>query len=101
MPPQRLGQPPDQGGHHGPVRPVQTWSRVGAAEHRDFMPQDEQLDVLGGGRAAHQQDQSEHVLEDQIQEARRRGGDHARLSRTADHRWSTTRTEFWNPTGRA
>jgi hypothetical protein len=61
MPPQCIGQPPDQGGHqHGTVRPAQAWSRVGAAEHRDFMPQDEELDILGGGRAAHQKDQSEY-----------------------------------------
>ena len=66
--PKCSGQPPDQGGEHGTVRPVQAWSRVGAAEHRDFMPQDEQLDVLGGGRPAHQQDQSEHPLEDQIEQ---------------------------------
>jgi hypothetical protein len=33
------------------------------------MPQDEELDILGGGRAAHQQDQSEYPQEDQIQQA--------------------------------
>ena len=27
------------------------------------MSQDERFDVLGGGRAAHQQDQSEHLLD--------------------------------------
>src|SRR6185312_13256660 len=26
-------------------------------------------------------------------------GDHAQPSKTADHRWLATRTEFWNPTG--
>jgi hypothetical protein len=30
------------------------------------MPQHEQRDVLGGGRAPEQQDQSEDLLEDQI-----------------------------------
>ena len=30
---QRSGQPPDQCGEHGPVRPVQAWSGVGAAEY--------------------------------------------------------------------
>jgi hypothetical protein len=32
------------------------------------MPQHQQLDVLGGGRAAHPQEQSEHLLEDEIQQ---------------------------------
>ena len=81
------GQPPDEGGEDGPVRPVQAWSGVGAAEHGDLMPQHEELDVLGGGRAAHQQDQSEHLLEDQIQQPQRHGGDHAQPP-TVDHRWS-------------
>jgi hypothetical protein len=49
------------------------------------MPQDEELEVLGGGRAAHQQDQSEYLQEDQIQQAKRHGGDHAQPSTTADH----------------
>jgi hypothetical protein len=30
------------------------------------MAQHQQLDVLGGGWLAHQQDQTEHLLEDQI-----------------------------------
>jgi DDE family transposase len=33
--------------------------------------QHEELDVLGGGRAAQQQDQSERVLEDQVQQPQR------------------------------
>ena len=75
-------------GEDGPVRPVQAWSGVGAAQHGDLVPQHEQLDVLGGGRAAQQQDQPEHLLEDQIQQPQRHGGDHARPPKAADHRWS-------------
>lgn len=60
-----LGQPPDEGGEHGPVCPVDAGSWVGAPEHRDLVPQHEELDVLGGGRASRQQDQPEHLLEDQ------------------------------------
>ena len=44
---QGLGQPPDEGGEDGPVRPVHVWSWVGAAEDGDLVPQDEELDVLG------------------------------------------------------
>ena len=38
------------------------------------MPQHEKLDVLTGGRAAHQQDQSEHLPEDQVQQPQRHSG---------------------------
>ena len=68
------GQPPDEGGEHGSVRPVQAWSWVGAAQDGDLVAQHEELDVLGGGRAAHQQDQSEHLPEDQIQQPQRHAG---------------------------
>jgi hypothetical protein len=71
------GQLPDEGGEHHTVRPVQAWTRTGTAEHGDLVSQHEQFDVLGGGRAAHQQDQSEHMLEDRIQQPQRHGGDPA------------------------
>ena len=48
------GQPLDEGGEHGPVRPVQAWSGVGAAQDGDLVAQHEELDVLGAGRAARQ-----------------------------------------------
>ena len=91
---QRSGQPPDEGGEHGPVRPVQAWSWVGAAQHGDLVAQHEELDVLGGGRAAHQQDQSEHLPEDQVQQPQRHAGDHAQ---TSDHRWSATQARLLAP----
>ena len=68
---QRVGQPLDERGEHGPVCPVQVGSGVCAAEHGDLMPEDEQFDVLGGGRATQQQEQSEHLLKDQVQLAQR------------------------------
>ena len=71
---QRSGQPPHEGGEHGPVRPVQAWSWVGAAQDGDLVAQHEELDVLGGGRAAHQQDQPEHLPEDQVQQPQRHAG---------------------------
>jgi hypothetical protein len=40
------------------------------------------------------------LLEDQIQQPQRHGGDHARASEEADHRWSESVATFWNPTGR-
>ena len=71
---QRSGQPPHEGGEHGPVRPVQPWPWVAAAQDGDLVPQHEELDVLGGGRAAQQQDQAEHLPEDQIQQSQRHTG---------------------------
>jgi hypothetical protein len=73
MPTQCAGQPPDESGEHGPVRPVQTWSWVGAQDG-DLVAQHEELDVLGDGRAAHQQDQSEHLAKDQVPQPQRHAG---------------------------
>ncbi|WP_297649975.1 hypothetical protein [Pseudonocardia sp.] len=58
------------------------------------MPQHEDLDVLGGGGAAHQQEQSEHLLEDQIQQPQSHGDDRARPLEGADHRWSAAYAAF-------
>jgi hypothetical protein len=52
--PQCAGQPPHERSEHRPVRPVQAWSWVGAAQHGDLVAQHQELDVLGPGRAAHQ-----------------------------------------------
>jgi hypothetical protein len=51
---QCAGQQPHERGEHGSVCPVQARSWVGAAQDGDFVAQHEKLDVLGGGRAAHQ-----------------------------------------------
>ena len=48
------GQPSDERGEHGSVRPVQPWPRVGAAQDGDLVAQHEELDVLASGRAAQQ-----------------------------------------------
>jgi hypothetical protein len=91
---QRSRQPPDERGEHGPVCPVKAGSRVRATEHGDLVPEDEQLDVLGGGRATQQQEQSEQVLKDQVQQAQRHDGDHARLPAIINHCWSAACAAF-------
>ena len=95
---QRPRQPPDERGEHGPVRPLQAGSGIGAAQHRDLVPQHEELDVLGAGRATQQQDKSEHVLEEQIQQPQRHDGDPARPLSIINRHWSATCAAFWNPT---
>jgi len=65
---QRSGQPLDERGEHDPVGPVHTRTWVGAAQDGDLVAQHKELDVLGGGRAAHQQDQPEHLREEQVQQ---------------------------------
>jgi hypothetical protein len=89
------GQPLDERGEDRPVRPVQVRSRIGAAQHRDLVAQNKELDALGGGRANRQQDQPEHLREDQIQQR----SDTSGSCPPADDRWSATQPEFWNPTG--
>jgi hypothetical protein len=44
---QRSGQPPHERSEHRPVRPVQAWPWVGAAQDGDLVPLHEELDVLG------------------------------------------------------
>jgi hypothetical protein len=60
------GEPLDERGEHGPVRPLQTRSGVDAAQHGDLMAQHGQLDVLDGGCATQQQEQPEQVVKDQV-----------------------------------
>ena len=50
--PQCAGQPPHERGEHRPVCPVQARSWVGAAQDGDLVAQHEELEVLGGRRAA-------------------------------------------------
>jgi hypothetical protein len=66
-----LGTHTHERGDHGPVRPVQARTWVGAAQDGDLVTQHEQLDVLGGGRAGHQQDQPEHLPDNQVQQPQR------------------------------
>ena len=51
MGPQRAGEQPGQGREDGAVRPGEARPGHLAAKYRDFMAQDENLDVLGRGVA--------------------------------------------------
>jgi hypothetical protein len=90
------GQPPHERGQHGPVRPVHTWSWVGAVQDGDLVAQHEELDVLGGGRATRQQDQPEHLPKDVSTATAATPRDHVRPVITAGQR---PRPDFWHPTG--
>ena len=63
-------------------------------EHGDLVPQHKELDVLGGGCARRQQHKPEHLLEDQVVQPQRHGGDRAEPLAATDHRWSAARAAF-------
>jgi hypothetical protein len=73
MCPQRSGQVPDQRGQHRAICPVQPGPAIAAAQHRDLMPQHQQLGVLGGRRAAEQDQPAAEPGEDQVQQAKGHG----------------------------
>jgi hypothetical protein len=66
---QPSGQVPDQCGEDGAVGPVQPGPGPGAAQHGDLVPQHQQLGVLGGRRAAGQDQPAADTDEDQIEQA--------------------------------
>ena len=90
-----IGQLLDECGEHGPVRLVQACSGVSAAQNGDLVAQHEELDVLGGGRAVHQEDQSKHLPEDQVQKPQRHAGI---MSDQRSPLVSDSSRDFWHPT---
>lgn len=54
VPPQRLGEEPDQGAERGPVGPVHPRPGVGSAQDCIFVMQDRDLDVFGRVAAGEQ-----------------------------------------------
>ena len=54
MPTQVAGEQAGQSGQNCPLRPTGSRSADAAAQHSDFVAQDQNLDVLGGGAAGEQ-----------------------------------------------
>jgi hypothetical protein len=54
---QHRGQRPDQRGKHRSIRPVQARLRIGSAQHRDFVAQHQEFNMLRRRRATEQQQQ--------------------------------------------
>jgi hypothetical protein len=73
MRPQPSRREADQRGEHSAVGPVQAGPRIGAAQHGDLVPQHQQLRVLGGGRAAEQDQPAAQPGEDQIEQTEGHG----------------------------
>jgi hypothetical protein len=65
---QLAGKYAGQGGQDCSVRPSGLRFADLTAQHRDFVAQDEDLDVLGGGSAGEQPEPAEHRDRDQIQQ---------------------------------
>ena len=89
------GEPPREGGEHGPVRPVQTRQWVSAAQDSDLVAQHAELDVLGGGHATH--DRISPSTCEKIKCSNR--SDTRGSCPTSDRRWQRPRPDFWHPTG--
>jgi len=65
---QLAGKKAGQGGQDRSVRPSESRFADLTAQHRDFVAQDEDLDVLGSGSAGEQPEPAEHRDRDQIQQ---------------------------------
>jgi hypothetical protein len=72
MPVQLTRESAGQGGQECSIRPGQAGSDL-TAQHRYFVAQDQNLDVLGGGAAGEQPEPAEHRDRDQIQQSKRHG----------------------------
>jgi hypothetical protein len=71
--PQAAGQEADQRGEDRAIGPVQPGPGRGTAQHGNLVPQHQQLDVLGGRRAAEQDQPAAKPDEDQVEQAKGHG----------------------------
>jgi hypothetical protein len=69
MGPRPAGEQAGQGGQDRSVWPTQARSGRLTTQHRDFVTQDEDLDILGGGAAGEQSEPAEQPERDQIQQS--------------------------------
>ena len=72
MPMQVARESAGQGGQQCSIRPARARSEL-TAQHRDFVAQDQNLDVLGGGAAGEQPKPAEHRDRDQIRQSKQHG----------------------------
>jgi hypothetical protein len=71
--PQPSRQEPDQRGRHRAVGPVPPGPRLGAAQHRDLVPQHEQFRILERRRTTQQDKPASKPHEDQTAQTQRHG----------------------------
>jgi hypothetical protein len=64
-----LGKEPGQGCEDGTIRPGGTWPGDLSAQHRDFLPEHQDLGVLGGLPAGEQCEPAEELAQDQVEES--------------------------------
>jgi hypothetical protein len=67
--PQAPGQMPGQGGEHRTVSPVRPRARDLPPQHRELIPQYEDLRVFGGVTARQEHQPAEHPDHEQVDEA--------------------------------
>ena len=63
------GQQPRQGGEHGTVSPVRPRARDLPTQHRDLVPQHQDLRVLRSVTTRQQRQPAEHLDHEQVDEA--------------------------------
>jgi hypothetical protein len=66
--PQPTGQQLGQGNEHGTVSPVQPRAADLTTQHRDLMPQNQDLRVLGGVAASQERQPAGHPDHEQVDE---------------------------------
>jgi hypothetical protein len=71
--PQVSGQQPGQRGEHGTVSPVRPRARGLTSQHRDLMPEDQDLRVLSGVTARQEHQPAEHPDHEQVDETDKHG----------------------------
>jgi hypothetical protein len=95
--PARARQQPGESGQHRTVSPVQSGSGHLPAEHRNLVPQHQQLRVVGRRGPCQQHQPSQQVAEDQIEQSKRHPliiGASVSLSEVAGQ---SLRPTFWHP----
>jgi hypothetical protein len=93
----RAGQQPGESGQHRAVSPVQSGSGHLSAEHRDLVPQHQQLHIVDRRAPRQQHQPSQQLAEDQIEQSKRHPsiiGSSVSLSEVAAQ---SLRPTFWHP----
>jgi hypothetical protein len=97
--PRPSGQETDLRGEDRPVGPVKPGPGIGTAQHGNLVPQHEQFRVLGGGRAAEQDQPAAEPDEDEVEQSGGHGRSSCPMAGPRPSLQFTGQADFWHPTG--